>query len=127
MDDRNESVGKKIREAEMQKVPYMLVVGEKEAKAKKVTVRKRGEREQKKMTLSAFLKEIKKHSGVSRRLFPSRLEDRHITETSIDHAVRNNLDHFRIPPFTPHDLRRTASTHMAMNPLSSSTSSSKML
>lgn len=42
VDDRSESVGKKIREAEMQKIPYMLVVGEKEAKAKTVAIRSHG-------------------------------------------------------------------------------------
>ena len=42
LDDRSESVGKKIREAEMQKVPYILVVGEKEEKAKTVSIRRRG-------------------------------------------------------------------------------------
>ncbi len=42
LDSRQESVGKKIREAEMQKVPYILIVGEKEQKAKTVAVRKRG-------------------------------------------------------------------------------------
>jgi threonyl-tRNA synthetase len=41
LDDRNESVGKKIREAEMEKVPYMLIIGEKEEKAKGVAVRGR--------------------------------------------------------------------------------------
>ena len=43
VDDRSESVGKKIREAEMEKVPYMLIVGEKEVKAKKVAVRRRNQ------------------------------------------------------------------------------------
>ncbi len=42
LDNRSESVGKKIREAEMQKAPYILVVGEKEEKAKTVAVRQRG-------------------------------------------------------------------------------------
>lgn len=40
VDDRNEKIGKKIREAEMNKVPYMLVVGEKEMNEKQVAVRK---------------------------------------------------------------------------------------
>jgi threonyl-tRNA synthetase len=39
LDDRNESLGKKIREAELQKIPYMLVVGEKEASALTATIR----------------------------------------------------------------------------------------
>ncbi|MDB5192751.1 MAG: threonyl-tRNA synthetase [Segetibacter sp.] len=40
VDDRNEKIGKKIREAEMNKVPYMLVVGEKEMQDEKVSLRK---------------------------------------------------------------------------------------
>ena len=42
IDDRTESIGRKIREAEMQKIPYMLVVGDKELEAKKVSVREYG-------------------------------------------------------------------------------------
>ena len=41
MDDRNEKIGYKIREAQMDKVPYMLVVGEKEAESGTVAVRRR--------------------------------------------------------------------------------------
>jgi len=59
-DDRNESVGKKIREAELQKIPYMLVVGEKEKKGKKVNVRKRGEKKQAAAALGTFLKKLQK-------------------------------------------------------------------
>lgn len=43
IDDRSESVGRKIRDAEMQKIPYMLIVGDKEVEAGKVAVRKYGE------------------------------------------------------------------------------------
>ena len=39
--DRDESVGKKIREASLQKIPYQLILGEKEMKAKKIAVRTR--------------------------------------------------------------------------------------
>ena len=39
-DERSEKVGKKIRDAELSKVPYMLVIGEKEMNRKKVSVRK---------------------------------------------------------------------------------------
>ena len=42
-DNRNESIGKKIRESEMQKVPFMLIVGDKEMDAGKVAVRKYGQ------------------------------------------------------------------------------------
>ena len=41
VDDRNEKIGYKIREAQMDKVPYMLVVGEKEAESGTVSVRRR--------------------------------------------------------------------------------------
>ncbi|MDN3596594.1 threonine--tRNA ligase [Zunongwangia endophytica] len=43
VDNRNETIGKKIREAEVQKFPYMLIVGEQEAKDGTVSVRKHGE------------------------------------------------------------------------------------
>ena len=41
MDDRNEKIGYKIREAQMEKVPYMVVVGDKEMEAGQVAVRRR--------------------------------------------------------------------------------------
>ena len=59
-----------------------------------------------------ILKEIRIISGESGWLFPSRIEDKHIAKTSVDHAVLKNLDHFGIDSFTPHDLRRTAASHM---------------
>jgi threonyl-tRNA synthetase len=40
LDNRNETIGKKIREAEISKVPFMLVIGEKEAGSNNVSVRK---------------------------------------------------------------------------------------
>lgn len=43
VDDRNETIGKKIREAELQKFPYMLIIGEDEENNGTVSVRKRGE------------------------------------------------------------------------------------
>ncbi|MCL6459903.1 MAG: threonine--tRNA ligase, partial [Gorillibacterium sp.] len=42
-DNRNEKLGYKIREAQLEKIPYMLVVGEKEAENNSLSVRKRGE------------------------------------------------------------------------------------
>ncbi len=42
VDDRNEKIGKKIRDTELEKVPYMLVIGEKEMNENKVAVRKQG-------------------------------------------------------------------------------------
>ena len=40
--DSNDTIGKKIREGELRKVPYLLIVGDKEVKAKSVAVRKTG-------------------------------------------------------------------------------------
>ena len=42
LDLRNESIGKKIREAELQKIPYLLVIGQKEVTTQKIAVRERG-------------------------------------------------------------------------------------
>ena len=55
-----QTVGKKIREGEMQKVPYLLIVGDKELKAKSVSVRERGKGDIGKMKLGKFIAEIKK-------------------------------------------------------------------
>ena len=62
VDERNEKIGFKIREAQMQKIPYMLVVGDKEAEEKTVAVRARGKGDLGAMTMDDFtsllLKEI---------------------------------------------------------------------
>jgi threonyl-tRNA synthetase len=59
IDDRNETIGKKIREAEMQKIPYLLVIGGREAESKTVAVRERGKGNQGSMALKDFLKKLK--------------------------------------------------------------------
>ena len=43
IDDRNEKIGYKIREARLQKVPYMLVIGDNEVENRTLSVRERGE------------------------------------------------------------------------------------
>ncbi len=55
-----ETVSKKIREGEIQKIPYILVVGDKEIKAKSVRIRKRGKGDIGIMKLDKFLEKIKK-------------------------------------------------------------------
>ena len=60
VDDGADTVGYKIRKAEKQKIPYMLVIGDKEKSLRSVTVRIRGQQEQKKMSVSAFVKRVKK-------------------------------------------------------------------
>lgn len=54
IDDRNEKVGRKIRDAEVEKVPYMLIVGEDEASDQTVSVRKQGEGDKGTMKIDAF-------------------------------------------------------------------------
>ena len=54
-DERNETIGRKIREAELQKIPYLLVIGEREAKARTVAVRERGKGDRGQMQLGRFL------------------------------------------------------------------------
>ncbi len=56
----NETLGKKIREAELQKIPYLLIVGEKEVEAKSVAVRKRSEGDVGQIKIDEFVEKIKK-------------------------------------------------------------------
>nr|AWJ66081.1 threonyl-tRNA synthetase [uncultured bacterium] len=58
IDDRNEKIGKKIRDAELNKVPYMLIVGEKEADEDAVSPRKKGEGDLGSMNVNVFGKSI---------------------------------------------------------------------
>ena len=58
LDDRNEKLGYRIREAQLSKVPYMLVVGEDEMNARSVTARARREGEGGKFTLDEFVAKI---------------------------------------------------------------------
>ncbi|NOQ67846.1 threonine--tRNA ligase, partial [Patescibacteria group bacterium] len=60
IDDSNESIGKKIRDAEKQKIPYMLVVGEKESENNSVAVRSRGSRDIEDMKVGKFVEKIGK-------------------------------------------------------------------
>jgi threonyl-tRNA synthetase len=58
VDERNEKVGKKIRDAEMEKVPYMLVVGEEEQGAGTVSARKKGEGDIGSLTIADFANKV---------------------------------------------------------------------
>jgi integrase len=64
-----------------------------------------------------LLKEIKQLSGDSKYLFPSPRGKGHkpISPRSLSQALLNNLDTLETEPFTPHDLRRSASSHMTGN------------
>lgn len=54
VDDRNEKIGRKIRDNELKRIPYMLVVGEKEAENDEVSVRKQGEGDKGSMNITTF-------------------------------------------------------------------------
>ena len=58
IDDRSEKTGRKIRDAEMQRVPYMLIVGEKEETDSKVSFRKQGSGDQGSVSVDDFIKMI---------------------------------------------------------------------
>ena len=62
IDDRNEKTGKKIRDAELKKIPFMLVVGENEEKEQTISVRRRGEGDLGVMKPDAFIAYFKKVS-----------------------------------------------------------------
>ncbi|VEF47358.1 threonyl-tRNA synthetase [Bacillus freudenreichii] len=66
MDKRDEKIGYKIREAQMQKIPYMLVVGDNEVEAEAVNVRKYGEKKTETVPLKEFIarvqEEVKNHN-----------------------------------------------------------------
>ncbi|HIT48865.1 MAG TPA: threonine--tRNA ligase [Candidatus Coprenecus stercoripullorum] len=54
IDDRNETIGKKIRENEIKRIPYLLIVGEKEEQSGTVSVRRQGEGDKGSMTVEEF-------------------------------------------------------------------------
>ncbi len=58
VDDRNEKIGRKIRDNELKRIPYMLIVGEKEAEQGLVSVRRQGAEEKGQMTVQDFAKFI---------------------------------------------------------------------
>jgi len=55
LDDRSEKIGKKIRDTELMKVPYMLIIGEKEMSENKVSVRRQGEGDKGSQDLREFV------------------------------------------------------------------------
>lgn len=58
VDDRNEKVGRKIRDNELKRIPYLLIVGEKEAETEEVSVRKQGEGDTGSMKFTTFAAQI---------------------------------------------------------------------
>jgi threonyl-tRNA synthetase len=68
-DDRNETVGKKIREAELAKIPYMIIVGEEEEQKNKINVRRHGGDEIGALSIEEFVDHINKEVNKSLKPF----------------------------------------------------------
>lgn len=60
VDSRAEKIGYKIREAELERVPYMLILGKKEAEEKVLSIRRRGNKENEVMYLDGFVTKLLK-------------------------------------------------------------------
>ena len=58
VDSRNEKIGKKIRDNELMKIPYLLIVGEQEENSQSVSVRKQGDGDKGTMSISEFAAHI---------------------------------------------------------------------
>ena len=58
VDNRNEKIGYKIREAEVQKIPYMVIVGDKEQEEKNLSVRHKGDGDLGKLLLNDFINRL---------------------------------------------------------------------
>lgn len=59
IDDRTESIGKKIRDTELKKIPFMMIIGEKEATSQKLAVRRQGEGDIGEMSIDEFVTHFK--------------------------------------------------------------------
>ena len=64
IDNRSETIGRKIRDAEVEKIPYMLVVGEQESEQKVISVRSHGGNDYGKMKVEDFVKIIKEKTKI---------------------------------------------------------------
>jgi threonyl-tRNA synthetase len=62
LDERSEKIGRKIRDAEIKKIPFMLIVGEKEAETNTIAIRKHGAGDQGTITKEAFVKMIQEET-----------------------------------------------------------------
>lgn len=69
VDNRNETIGKKIREAEMNKIPYMIIIGENEEKENKITVRQHGGSDLGMISIPGFSKIIEQETEKTLKTF----------------------------------------------------------
>ena len=58
IDDRNETIGKRIRESELKRVPFIVIVGEKEMGENAVSVRRQGGKDEGMMPVAKFIEQI---------------------------------------------------------------------
>ena len=65
VDDRNEKIGRKIRDNELKRIPYMLIVGEKEAENGEVAVRKQGDGDKGTMKVDAFAEMVNNEVNIT--------------------------------------------------------------
>lgn len=73
IDERSEKIGKKIRDAELQKVPYMLIVGEKEEAEGSVSVRRQGQGDLGSMSIESFVELVE--SEIKEKLTPGNVKE----------------------------------------------------
>ena len=64
LDDTSEKIGKKIRDAEVKKIPYMLVIGDKEQQEGKVSVRKHGEGDKGQIAVDDFVLALSQEAAI---------------------------------------------------------------
>lgn len=62
LDDRNEKLGYKIRQAQMEKVPFMVIIGEKEQESKTISVRRRDKKETSIMNVQEMVETIRRET-----------------------------------------------------------------
>jgi threonyl-tRNA synthetase len=65
LDERSEKVGRKIRDAELKKIPYMLIIGEKESETETVAVRKHGAGDKGVVSIASFVSDLKEEIKIS--------------------------------------------------------------
>lgn len=63
VDDRNESIAKKVRDAQVEKIPYMVIIGESEVKKGSISVRARSGEDRRDLNLEEFLEKLKEEIG----------------------------------------------------------------
>ncbi len=63
-DVRSEKIGRKIRDAEMKKIPYMLIIGDKEEQESKVSVRRHGEGDKGQLSIDSFIELVKNEATI---------------------------------------------------------------